>query len=206
MLNQLSILRVDASARSDGSVSRQLGDEVIQALSAGNELTVLTRDLANAAPGFVDSDWIAANTTPTNQRNEKQKADLSLSDQLVSELMSADVLLITTPIYNFSVPASLKAWIDMIARAGLTFRYTENGPVGLLENKRAIVTLASGGTSVDSPIDFATPFLRHIMGFIGIHQVDVIAADALARDAQHTIKAASDNIVSLSNNFHRIND
>lgn len=201
MLNQLNILRVDASARIDGSISRQLGDEVIQSLSSGHELAVQTRDLTENAPRFVDSDWIAANTTPAEQRSDKHEADLSLSDQLVSELLSADVLLITTPIYNFGVPASLKAWIDMIARAGVTFRYTENGPVGLLENKRAIITLASGGTAVNSPIDFATPFLKHIMGFIGIHQVDVIAADALAKDAQNTIKAASDSIISLSANF-----
>jgi len=179
---------------------------VIQALSAGNELTVLSRDLAKSAPTFVDRDWIAANTTPSDQRSDEHKAELRLSDQLVSELVAADILLITTPIYNFSVPASLKAWIDMIARAGVTFRYTENGPVGLLENKRAIITLASGGTSVNSPIDFATPFLKHIMGFIGIHQVDVIAADALAKDAQNTIKAAIDSIHSLNTSFHKSND
>jgi FMN-dependent NADH-azoreductase len=102
-----------------------------------------------------------------------------LSDKIVSELKYNDVLVIGVPIYNFSMPASLKAWADLAARLGETFRYTETGPVGLLENKKAYVVIASGGTIVDSEIDILTPWLRHFLGFIGIKDVTIIGADVL---------------------------
>ena len=101
-------------------------------------------------------------------------------------------------IYNFGVPAALKAWIDQIARAGVTFKYTENGPVGLLDGKRAIIAVASGGTEVGSEIDFATGYMRHIMGFIGIHDVEVVAADQLMLDADAANSKAAEQIKSLA--------
>ena len=91
----------------------------------------------------------------------------------MDELVAADVVVIGTPIYNFSIPASLKAWVDMVARARKTFRYTENGPVGLLSDKKAYIVVASGGVKVGSPADFATPYLRHALSFVGITDVDV---------------------------------
>lgn len=106
--------------------------------------------------------------------------------------------MIATPIYNFAVPAALKAWIDLIARAGVTFKYTENGPVGLLTGKRAIIVLASGGTQSGSEIDFATPYLKHVLGFIGIHDVDIIAADQLGAGADEKLAAASEAIERLA--------
>ena len=90
-----------------------------------------------------------------------------------------DVVVIGAPMYNFSIPAALKAWIDLVARAGLTFRYTENGPVGMLENKKAYVMLATGGTSIGSEIDYASGYLRHVLGFLGIHDVELISAERM---------------------------
>ncbi|MDG1282188.1 MAG: NAD(P)H-dependent oxidoreductase [Pseudorhodobacter sp.] len=192
-----AILRIDASARNSGSISRDLTDRIVAKLSAEADATVTTRDLASGLPQ-VDSDWIAANFTPADQRNDAQKATLALSDSLVAEVQAADVLVIGLPIYNFGVPSTLKAWIDMIARAGVTFRYTEKGPVGLLEGKRAIVAVASGGTKMGSEMDFATGYIRHVMGFIGITQVDFVAADQLMIDAEATMKSALAQVGALA--------
>jgi FMN-dependent NADH-azoreductase len=107
-------------------------------------------------------------------------------------------LVIGSPVYNFSVPAALKAWIDQICRVGVTFKYTPDGPVGLLSGKRAIIVIASGGTSIGSDIDYASGYLKHIMDFIGIHDVTIIAADALGKDAKAKLAAANVDIESLS--------
>ena len=113
------------------------------------------------------------------------------------EIKAADVVLIGLPIYNFGVPAALKAWIDLVARAGVTFRYTESGPVGLLAGKRAIVTVASGGTEAGSDIDFATPYIRHALKFIGITDVLFVKADRLAVNPEGTLKAAEKAVADL---------
>jgi FMN-dependent NADH-azoreductase len=116
----------------------------------------------------LDTDWVTANFTPPEERGEAERAALAESDALVAELKAADVLVIGVPIYNFGIPAALKAWVDLVARARVTFRYTEQGPVGLLTGKRAYLAVASGGTPVGSAIDFATGYLRHVLGFLGI--------------------------------------
>ena len=101
------------------------------------------------------------------------------------------------PVYNFGIPAALKAWVDMITRARLTFRYTENGPEGLVNGKKAYIVLASGGVPVDSPVDFATPYMRQALSFIGIDDVDVIAADQLGSRADDSIDEARAQIAEL---------
>jgi len=174
-----TVLRIDASARRDGSESRALTQRIIDRLAPQG---IIHRDLAVAIP-TIDAEWLAANWTPQDQRTEAQRDTLALSDSLIAELTAADTLVIGTPIYNFGIPATLKAWIDQIARAGITFRYTETGPEGLLTGKRAIVAIASGGTQVGSEIDFASGYLRHILGFIGITDVQFVAADQLMIDA-----------------------
>jgi FMN-dependent NADH-azoreductase len=174
----LKVLRVDSSARHDGSVSRRVADALIERLDEREgPVDLRVRDLAIAAPSFVDAAWVDANSTAPDQRTALQRAALAESDALVAELMAADVLVISVPLYNFGIPAKLKAWVDMVARARLTFRYTETGPVGLLRGKRAYVLAASGGTAVGSEIDFATGYLRHILGFLGIDDVEIVAAD-----------------------------
>ena len=174
---QLRVLRVDASARAEGSVTRLLADLLVQDLAERvSGLSVTRRDVAQGLP-FVDTAWVDANFTDVDTRSAAQRQTLAGSDALVAEVMEADVIVIGAPIYNFGVPATLKAWIDQIARARLTFRYTEQGPQGLLSGKKVYILTATGGTEVGSAIDFATPWLKFVLGFLGITDVEVIAAD-----------------------------
>lgn len=193
----MRILEVSASGRRADSVSRRLSNEIIAALETREgAVEVLRRDLGDGI-ALVDERWIQANFTPAADRTGDQHAALSASDALVEELQAADVIVIGTPVYNFGVPAALKAWIDMIARARKTFRYTANGPEGLLKGKKAYLVIASGGVPVDSPVDFATPYLRHALKFLGITDVDVIAADQLNSRADESIDAARMQIANL---------
>ena len=189
-----TVLNVQASARHDGSVTRQLSDKILTEIAADQ---TITRDLATGLP-LLDAAWLAANFTLADDRTDMQRETLALSDSLITEIKQADTIVIGSPVYNFSVPAVLKAWIDQIARVGVTFKYTPNGPVGLLSGKRAIIVIASGGTPVGSDIDYASDYLKHIMGFIGITDVTIIAADALGNDADAKIAAANDDIKQLS--------
>lgn len=193
-----TILRIDASARLEGSVSRDLSDRVVERIRAEGPVHLIGRDLANANLPFLDATWIGANSTPASDRTTDQLAALALSDALIAEIKAADILLIGLPIYNFGVPAALKAWIDLVARAGVTFAYSAKGPKGLLTGKRAIVTVASGGTEVGSQIDFATGYMRHVLGFIGITDVHFVSADRLAIDAEGTLRKAHDAVAELS--------
>ena len=200
----LKILEVAASGRNDGSVSRMLSADLIGALEDRHGSVELTRRDLNKGMPFVDDAWINANFTAPEERSAEQRSALAESDALVAELKAADVLVIGSPIYNFGVPAALKAWIDMVARVRLTFRYTENGPKGLLEGKKAYLVIASGGVPVDSAVDFATPYLRHALAFIGITDVEVIAADQLNSKAEESIDAARVRIAELIHTAPRL--
>ncbi|MFV1874987.1 FMN-dependent NADH-azoreductase [Nioella sp.] len=189
-----SILRIDASARREGSVSRDLADRIIARFPGAH---VTTRDLAPGLP-LIDETWVGANFTPEAERSPEQRATLALSDDLIAEVKAADTLVIGLPIYNFGVPATLKAWVDQVARAGVTFRYSEAGPEGLLTGKRAIVIVASGGTEAGSEIDFATGYIRHVLSFIGIKDVEFVTADRLALDPDGTLQSARDQIDALA--------
>lgn len=191
------ILSVQASGRGAESVSRTLSAELIDALKKRTGATAIReRDLAAGLP-FVDERWIEANFTAPDERDREQRDQLARSDALVQELADADLLVIGVPIYNFSVPAALKAWVDMVARARLTFRYTENGPEGLLKGKRAFLVVASGGVPVDSDADFATPYMRHALAFLGIDDVSVIAAERLNFNADGALTNARQQIARL---------
>ena len=193
----MKILQVSASGRRADSVSRMLSNELIEALEAREgSVEVARRDLSEGI-AHVDEPWIAANFTPEEERTRDQREALSASDALVEELQAADVIVIGSPIYNFGVPAALKAWIDMIARARKTFRYTSDGPEGLLKDKKVYLVIASGGVPVDSDVDFATPYLRYILNFVGLSDVDVIAADQLISRADESIDAARVRIAEL---------
>ncbi len=173
----LRVLRIDASARVEGSITRQLADRMIDGMKQhAPNLSITRRDVAQGLP-FVDAAWVNANLTEPDARSEAHRQALAGSDALVAEVMEADVWVISAPIYNFGVPASLKAWIDQIARARLTFRYTDQGPKGLLSGKKVYILTATGGTEVGGAIDFATPWLKFVLGFLGITDVEVIAAD-----------------------------
>lgn len=183
---QKTILRIDASMRTEGSITRGLADDHI---ARRPEARVIHRDLAASPPPFHDAAWIAANFTDAAERTRDQNATLALSDRLIEELRAADEIVIATPIYNFGVPAALKAWFDLVLRARVTFRYGPDGPVGLLKGKRATVLVASGGTRVGSNIDFVTPWIRHVLGFMGVTEVDVIAADAIGSGPERLAEA-----------------
>lgn len=188
------ILHIDASARINGSVSRDLSARIV-ARFEGAEVT--RRDLNDTLP-HIDETWVGATFTPADVRSDAQKEALALSDSLVEEVEAADIIVIGLPIYNFSVPASLKAWIDQITRAGRTFQYTEEGPQPLLSGKRAILAIASGGVPIDSPVDFATPLLRTALGFNGISEVEVVAAAGMNTDPETAQQAADDAISALA--------
>ena len=189
-----TVLNIQASARHDGSVTRQLSDRVLTAIGAN---ATITRDLTEGLP-LLDAAWLGANFTQADDRTDAHRATLALSDSLIAEISHADTLLIGSPVYNFSVPAVLKGWIDQICRVGVTFKYTPDGPVGLLSGKRAIIVIASGGTPFGSDIDYASGYLKQIMGFIGITDVSIIAADALGNDAEAKIAAAQNDIEKLN--------
>jgi FMN-dependent NADH-azoreductase len=188
-----TLLRIDASARTEGSTTRGLTAEIVAKLG-GN---VIRRDLAAPLP-VLNAEWVGANFTPADQRSEEQKSELALSDSLIGELQEADTIVIGVPVYNFSVPANLKAWIDLVARAGVTFSYSENGPEGLLTGKRVILAVASGGVAVGSDYDFATSYLRHVLGFIGLTDVEIVAADSMAIDADAAQAKAREAIEKLA--------
>lgn len=172
----LKILEISSSARGEDSVTRNLSNDLITSLEDRHDAVDRVRRTLGADMPFVDEAWVEANFTPDEERTEKHQHTLAFSDELIDELKDADTLVISVPVYNFSIPATLKAWIDMIARARVTFRYTENGPVGLLQGKKAYLVYASGGTPVGSAFDFATPYLRHALEFIGITDVEIVAA------------------------------
>ncbi len=191
------ILKISSSGRIEGSTSRALSRDLISALKDRyGDIDVVDRDLATGVP-VVDEAWIEANFTPEESRTEQHRKALAYSDTLVAELQNADVLVIGVSMYNFSITATLKAWIDMIARARLTFRYTENGPQGLLSGKKAYLVVATGGVPVGSPMDFATPYLRHALAFVGITDVEIVAADRLNSDAEESLNKARAQIANL---------
>ncbi|QKG72218.1 FMN-dependent NADH-azoreductase [Erythrobacter mangrovi] len=175
-----NILHITASIRNDDqSVSRSLSNRLVEGLVARTGARVTSRDLATNELPFIDEARFAANLTPHAERSTEQHELAAIGDELIAELEAADTIVFGVPVYNFSVPATVKAWADLVARAGTTFRYTANGPEGLLKDKKVFIAVASGGTSVGSAIDFMTPWLTHFLGFIGITDVEIVAADAI---------------------------
>ncbi len=171
-----TILHINSSSRYQDSITRQVSEYVVnQQLHSSSHLTVVKRDLATGLP-FIDEQWVNANFTPEEHRSETDKEVLRFSDELVRQLKQAEHIVIASPIYNFGIPAVLKAWIDLIARARLTFQYTESGPEGLLKNTKATLVMASGGVPIGSENDLATQYLQQALAFIGITEVTVIDA------------------------------
>lgn len=186
------ILRIDASARLSGSTTRQLADQLVTRLvEQGYGSAVTRRDLALTPPALLTESWVGANFTDDADRSDDQRAVLAHSDELIAELEAADTIVIGVPVYNFAIPAVLKAWIDQIARARRTFRYTETGPEGLLTDKKAYLVVASGGVPVGSDYDFATGYLRHVLGFVGITDVTVIEAGQQMMDGDAVSRATA---------------
>lgn len=177
----MKILQINASARSAGANSTRLADTLsarLQARHAGSVIEV--RDLARDPHPVLDEAALGALFTPAAQRTPEQAARVVLDDALIAQLQAADVLVLGVPMYNFGVPVQLKAWIDAIARAGVTFRYTEKGPEGLVKGKKVYVALARGGLYRDTPADSQVPYLKNVLGFLGMTDVEFIYAEGLA--------------------------
>ncbi|AZC49163.1 FMN-dependent NADH-azoreductase [Pseudomonas chlororaphis] len=174
------VLIIESSARQQDSVSRQLTQTFIKQWQAAHPADQITlRDLAVTPVPHLDINLLGGWMKPAGQRNEIEEASLQRSNELTDELLAADVLVMAAPMYNFAIPSTLKAWLDHVLRAGVTFKYTETGPQGLLNGKRAYVLTARGGIYAGSTADHQEPYLRQVMGFIGIHDVEFIHAEGM---------------------------
>lgn len=194
-----NILHISASIRGSESVSRGLSSALVERLAASGDATVVERNLSTNDIPYVDADRFAANLAPYAERTAEQQELASYADTLIDELLNADTVVFGVPIYNFSVPATVKAWADLVARAGTTFKYTESGPVGLLEGKKAYLAIASGGTPVGSDFDFMSPWLKFFLGFLGITDVAIVAADGIMGEGgEEKIAAAHSAIDAMS--------
>lgn len=187
-------LRIDASASVNTSNSKKLGDELMGKLEALHPGAIVQQRDLNQGMSFIDESWVTANFTPVDQRSEEQQQRLALSDELIDEIRQADHIVLTTPMYNFSIPATLKTWIDLVCRAGVTFRYTADGPVGLIKGKRIDIIITTGGVPLQSPVDFVSDYLKQVFRFIGIEDINIIAADQMNVDADASYQNALDQI------------
>jgi FMN-dependent NADH-azoreductase len=179
-----TLLHISVSPRGKESISRRLGHSAVEAWKANNPRgRVIERDLAKTPLNFIDLDWIAGAFSPPESHTENHKKALALSNELVSELLESNEIILATPMFNFAVPAALKAWIDYVVRAGKTFRYKADGtPEGLLagQNKKVLVIVASGGSypegSAMAALNYEIPYLRFILGFMGLTDIRFIHA------------------------------
>jgi FMN-dependent NADH-azoreductase len=199
------LLVIESSANLASSVSRDLTRAFLAGYQTAHaDAEVVTHDLVADPVPHLGVDLIGGFFGKPEELTEAQEAAIALSDKLISQVETASVIAIGVPMYNFGIPSSLKAWIDHIVRAGRTFRYTENGPQGLLTGKKVVLLLASGGVYSDGPYkpyDFQETYLRTILGFIGLTDVTVVRAEGLALGADAAAKAVAEAkaaIASLS--------
>ncbi|WP_417581362.1 FMN-dependent NADH-azoreductase [Nitrincola sp.] len=175
-----TLLHVKSSVFGDDGKSAQLADRLIKRwLQQNPDGRVVVRDLVAEPIAHFDMQTIAALSAEAEQRSPEQQAIAALSDQLIAEVKEADVLVLAAPMYNFAVPSQLKAWFDQIAKNGVTFRYTEQGPVGLLQDRPVYVLATRGGQYRDAGLDFQVPWIKLILGFVGLNQVEVVYAEGL---------------------------
>ena len=175
-----NVLIVESSARLQDSFSRELTQQFIshwKTLHPADQLTV--RDLAANPVPHLDADLLGGWMKPEAQRSAAEQQSLQRSNRLTGELLAADVVVLAAPMYNFAIPSTLKAWLDHVLRAGLTFKYTDTGPQGLLTGKKAYVLTARGGIYAGSAADHQEPYLRQVLAFIGIHDVTFIHAEGM---------------------------
>ena len=189
------ILHIDTSGKHTGSTSRTLSKQLVDHLKAAST-TVTYRDVSTGLP-FVEDVMISAYYTPAENHNAEQKMTVAISDTLVAEVMAADTIVIGAPMYNFNITAAFKAWIDLVARVGKTFKYTENGPVGLLKDKKVYLVVTTGGTPLGSAWDHLSPYLTTVFAFIGITDVEILAADTLGKNLDAKLAELTTKINAL---------
>ncbi|MGJ8647545.1 MAG: FMN-dependent NADH-azoreductase [Marinomonas colpomeniae] len=191
----MKVWHIDSSSRDEQSHSRRITQQFIENLS---KKTTVESNPLNVAAGlpFLTDIMIGSYFTPDEQRTTEQKSAISVSNDIVKSAKDADVWVIGVPIYNFSMPASFKAFIDLLCRSKETFTYTETGPIGLLENKQVFVVVTSGGTEIGSDIDFLTPWLKHCLSFIGVQNVHFIHADKYSPEKDDVITQQIEEMTS----------
>ena len=193
----MKIYQIDSSARKEGSTSRALAKKLLDKIKKPED-EVIYRDL-NDEMVFVTGLTESGMNIEEKDQNENHKKMFELSNQLVKELKESDIIIISAPIYNYGPPATLKAWSDLAARVGETFRFKDNGRrEGLLKNKKAYLIITSGGTKLNSREDFLTPWFKFILNFFGIEKVEIVSADQMALDYEKSIKNAESQIENLT--------
>ena len=193
----MKIYQIDSSARKEGSTSRSLAKKLLNKIKKPED-EIIYRDL-NDEMVFVTGLTESGMNIDLKDQNENHKKMFELSDKLVKELKESEIIIISAPIYNYGPPATLKAWSDLAARIGETFRFKPNGRrEGLLKNKRAYLVITSGGTKLNSNEDFLTPWLKFILNFFGIEKIDIICADQMALDYEKSIKNAELQIEKIT--------
>ena len=189
----MKIYQIDCSARKKGSASRDLAKKLLDKIKKPED-KVIYRDLDDEML-FVAGLTESGMSMPENERTEHHKKMFELSDKLVKELKDSDIIIISAPIYNFGPPATLKAWSDLTARVKSTFKYSPDGKqIGLLENKKVYLIITSGGTRVGSKDDYLTPWLKHVLNFFGITNIQIISADQMSIDYEGSVKKAEEEI------------
>ncbi len=193
----MKIYQIDSSARKEGSTSRALAKKLLNKIKKPND-EIIYRDLGDEMV-FVSGLTESGMKIDFKDQTEHHKKMFELSDKLVKELKESDIIIISAPIYNYGPPATLKAWSDLAARVGETFRFKPNGRrEGLLKNKRAYLVITSGGTKLNSKEDFLTPWLKFILNFFGIEKIDIISADQMSLDYEKSIKEAEKQIEAVT--------
>ena len=193
----MKIYQIDSSARKEGSTSRSLAKKLLEKIKkSGDE--VIYRDL-NDEMVFVTGLTESGMNIDLKDQNENHKKMFELSDQLVKELKESDIIIISAPIYNYGPPATLKAWSDLAARVKSTFKYSSDGKqIGLLENKKVYLVITSGGTKLGGKDDYLTPWLKHVLNFFGIKNIQTISADQMSIDYEKSIKDAERQIDKIT--------
>ena len=178
------VLHIISSPRGESSISRKLGKAVAEKITAKYPNAIIKRrDLTDPVFPHLEENQINAFFTPAENRTPEQWETVSLSDTVVGELQEADIIIIEAPLYNFSITSTLKSWLDHIARVGVTFRYGENGPEGLITNKKVYLAFSSGGIYSEGErqeYDFVVPYLKKTLGFMGMTDIDVVRAEGLS--------------------------
>jgi FMN-dependent NADH-azoreductase len=193
------VLIIESSARLQGSVSRQLTQAFISQWDRAHpEDEVVVRDVAEHVLPHLDASLLGAWTKPEAEHDVAEREALQRSNLLTDELLAADVLVLAAPMYNFTIPSTLKAWLDHVLRAGVTFKYTATGPQGLLEGKRAIVLTSRGGVHAGGASDHQEPYLRQVLAFIGIHDVTFVHAEGLNMGGEVAERGLSQAMAALA--------
>lgn len=189
----MNILQINSSQRRTASQSTRLAGRIVDRLRAADPgATLVVRDLGARPHPVLDEDALGALFTPASQRTPEQAARVGRDDELIAEIQAADVVVLGVPMYNFGVPAQLKNWIDAIARAGVTFRYSAQGPEGLLTGKKVYVALTRGGLYRNTPADTQVPYLETVFAFLGMDDVHFVYAEGLSLGAEAEARALSD--------------